>query len=87
MKSCDVIVSGQSEEPKMAPNDELVSRQKMAKELGISVRTLYRYEAEKKAGFDQPVKLGQRTFHRRSRVEALKLLGNLLEASPLNVQA
>jgi predicted DNA-binding transcriptional regulator AlpA len=61
-------------------NEELVPRPKVAKELGISHRTICRYETEKKPGFDRSVKIGGRVFHPRSRIDAVKTLGNLLEA-------
>jgi len=59
--------------------EELVPRPKVAKELGISSRTICRYEIERRAGFDHPVKIGGRVFHPRSRIEALKTLGNRLD--------
>jgi hypothetical protein len=59
--------------------DELVPRTKVAKELGISHRTICRYEVEKKPGFDHPVRINRRVFHPRSRIEAVKTFGNLLQ--------
>jgi hypothetical protein len=58
--------------------ETLVARPQVAKELGISHRTLCRYETEKKPGFDRAVKIGGRVFHPRSRIEAVKVLGNFL---------
>jgi predicted DNA-binding transcriptional regulator AlpA len=63
----------------MSVNEELVPRPKVAKELGISHRTICRYETEKRPGFDRPVKIGGRVFHPRSRIDAVKALGNLLQ--------
>ena len=63
--------------------DELIPRPKVAKELGISHRTICRYEVEKKPGFDQAVKIGQRVYHPRSRIEAVKTLGNLLQVEEM----
>jgi predicted DNA-binding transcriptional regulator AlpA len=59
--------------------EEMVPRPKVAKELSLSSRTISRYEAEKRPGFDRPVKIGGRVFHPRSRIEAVKALGNLLQ--------
>jgi hypothetical protein len=59
--------------------DELVPRQRVAKELGVTSRTICRYEVEKRPGFDRPVKINNRVFHPRSRIEAVKALGNLLQ--------
>jgi hypothetical protein len=59
--------------------DELIPRTKVARELGISHRTLCRYEVGKKPGFDQPVTINGRKYHRRSRIEAAKTLGDLLQ--------
>jgi hypothetical protein len=64
----------------MPVNEELVPRAKVVKELGVSHRTVCRWEAEKKPGFDRPVKIGQQVFHPRSRIDAVKVLGNLLDA-------
>jgi hypothetical protein len=58
--------------------DELVPRPTAAKEFGVSLRTVCRWEADKKPGFDDPVKIGPRVFHRRSGIEAVKALGNAL---------
>jgi hypothetical protein len=60
--------------------EEMVPRPKVAREMGISHRTLCRYEAEKRPGFDRAVKIGRQVFHPRSRIEAVKTLGNLLPA-------
>jgi predicted DNA-binding transcriptional regulator AlpA len=58
--------------------EQLIPRPIVAKELGISSRTVCRYEVEKRPGFDKPVKMGGRVFHPRSRIDAVKALGNLL---------
>ena len=63
--------------------DELVPRPKVAKELGISHRTVCRYEDEKRPGFDRPVKINGRVFHPRSRIEAVKALGDCLTVEGL----
>lgn len=60
--------------------EELIPRTKVARELGITTRTVCRYEVEKRPGFDRPVKIGGRIFHPRSRIEAVKILGNLLQS-------
>lgn len=60
--------------------DELVRRSKVAKEFNKSTRTICRYEVEKKPGFDRPVTIAGRVHHLRSRIDALKLLGDRLEA-------
>lgn len=65
----------------MTTVDELVPRAKVAKECGVSVRTIHRYEAQKRPGFDQLVIINNRGYHRRSRVEAVKILGNRLGAT------
>lgn len=59
--------------------DQLVPRAIVAKEMGTTARTICRWEVEKKPGFDRPVKVGQRVFHPRSRIEAVKTLGNALQ--------
>jgi hypothetical protein len=59
--------------------EELVPRPKVARELGTTTRTICRYEVEKRPGFDRSVKIGRRVFHPRSRIEAVKTLGNLLQ--------
>ena len=59
--------------------DSLMPRSLVASELGVTPRSVMRWEKEKRPGLDKPVKIGGRVFHPRSRVEAVKLLGNLLE--------
>ena len=58
--------------------EELVPRAKVLREFNISMRCLLNWEAAKVPGFDRPVKIGNRTYHPRSRLEAVKILGNLL---------
>jgi DNA-binding XRE family transcriptional regulator len=58
--------------------DDLVPRAKVAREIGVSHRTICRWEADRRPGFDAPVKIGARVFHPRSRIEAVKALGNAL---------
>ena len=62
--------------------DHLMPRSLVALELGTTPRTIMRWEAEKKPGFDKPVKIGSRVYHPRSRVEAVKTLGNALQPEP-----
>jgi len=64
----------------MSGYDVFVSRPQVAKELGISHRSICRYEEEKRPGFDRGVKIAGRVYHPRSRIEAVKVLGNLLLA-------
>ena len=59
--------------------DNLIPRSQVARELGVVPRSVMRWEAEKKPGFDKAVKIGNRVFHPRSRIEALKALGNALQ--------
>ena len=61
-------------------SDQLVPRPQFAKELGVSHRTICRYERAKRPGFDEPIMIGNRVYHRRSKVEAVKRLGNGLMA-------
>jgi predicted DNA-binding transcriptional regulator AlpA len=61
------------------PVEEMIPRPRVAKECGLSTRTICRYEVEKRPGFDRSVKIGRRVFHPRSRIEAVKTLGNLLQ--------
>jgi hypothetical protein len=60
----------------MAPMDsrfnELVPRPLVAKELNLSSRTICRYEKAKIPGFDEPVVINGRVFHRRSKIEEAK---------------
>jgi hypothetical protein len=63
--------------------ETLVPRSQVAKEFGKSSRTIIRYEIDKKPGFDRGVTIAGRMFHPRSRIEAVKLLGDSLEAETL----
>jgi predicted DNA-binding transcriptional regulator AlpA len=56
----------------MNHDEQLVPRPKVAREIGVSHRTICRWEAKKRPGFDRAVKIGQRVFHPRSRIEAVK---------------
>jgi hypothetical protein len=58
--------------------DSLVSRRTLAQEFGVTVKTICRWEHRKLLGFDEPVIINNRTYHRRRRVEAAKALGLLL---------
>lgn len=59
--------------------DHMMPRSQVALELGTTPRSIMRWEKEKRPGFDRPVKIGSRVYHPRSRVEAVKLLGNALQ--------
>jgi hypothetical protein len=48
--------------------DEMVPRPKVAKEWNRNPRTIDRWERAKILGFDQPVVLNGRVYHRRSRL-------------------
>jgi hypothetical protein len=52
--------------------EELVPRSQAAREWNVSSRTAERWEAAGVAGFDDPVVINGRTYHRRSRLEAAK---------------
>jgi hypothetical protein len=55
--------------------DSLLPRRRCAEELGVSVRSIKRYEDLKLLGFTEWVKLNGRTFHPRSAIEAVKKMG------------
>ena len=59
--------------------DHLMPGRLVALELGTTPRSVMRWEEEKRPGFDQPVKIGSRVYHPRSRIEAVKALGNALQ--------
>jgi hypothetical protein len=59
--------------------EELVPRPQCGKEFGRSTRTIKRWEDAKIPGFDRPIIINGRVFHPRSRIEAAKTLGNLLQ--------
>jgi hypothetical protein len=69
------------------PTDEIVHRTKVAKEFDVSPRTVKRWEAERRPGFDQPVVIAGRVYHPRMRLEAAKVLGDCLKALPLDAKA
>jgi hypothetical protein len=52
--------------------EELVPRPLVAKEFNVSHRTVCRWENKKVPGFDDPVEINNRIFHKRSRIEAVK---------------
>jgi hypothetical protein len=54
--------------------ETLMSRRRVAEELGVCPRTICRYEALGLPGFEA-VKLNRRTFYKRSAIEAIKTLG------------
>jgi hypothetical protein len=56
----------------MTDYEEFVPRPKIAREFGVSHRSICRWEKEKRPGFDQAVKIGKLVFHPRSRIEAVK---------------
>jgi hypothetical protein len=51
------------------PSEELVPRPLVARECNISWRTLIRWERDGVFGFDEPIKVHGRVYHRRSRLE------------------
>jgi hypothetical protein len=52
--------------------DELVPRGRVADEFNVCPRTVARWEAAKLPGFDDPVTINKRKYHRRSRFEPVK---------------
>jgi hypothetical protein len=52
--------------------EELVPRPRAAAECGVSTRTAARWEAAKLPGFDDPITINRRVYHRRSRLEVAK---------------
>jgi DNA-binding transcriptional MerR regulator len=59
----------------MSLNRELVSRSNAAREFGVTHRTIQNWEASKVPGFDAPIKINGRVYHRRDKLEAVKILG------------
>ena len=49
--------------------DELVPRRRATQEFGVCQRTIARWERIKLLGFDEPVVINNRVYHRRSRLE------------------
>jgi hypothetical protein len=60
--------------------ETLLPRRKCADEIGVTVRSVCRYEKLRLPGFDTPVKINGRTFHPRSAIEAVKRFGIALPA-------
>jgi hypothetical protein len=54
------------------PVDELVPRGGVAREFNVVPRTIKRWEEAKLTGFDDPVVINHRVYHRRSRYEPVK---------------
>jgi hypothetical protein len=52
--------------------EELVPRPRAAAGCGISTRTAKRWEDAKLPGFDHPITINRRVYHRRSRLEIAK---------------
>jgi hypothetical protein len=52
--------------------EELVPRPRAKAECGVSTRTAARWEVAKLPGFDEPVTINGRVYHRRSRLEIAK---------------
>jgi hypothetical protein len=55
--------------------EELVPRRRAADEWHVSPRTVARWEESKLAGFDDPIAVNGRIYHRRSRLELAKAGG------------
>jgi hypothetical protein len=53
--------------------EEMVPRPKVAREFGVHVRTIKRWEDQRKPGFDQAIIINDRGYHQRSNIEAVKL--------------
>jgi hypothetical protein len=60
------------------PAEEMVPRAQVAREWNISHRTVTRWEQARTPGFDDPVEVNGRWYHRRSRLELAKA-GRLLQ--------
>lgn len=52
--------------------EELVPRRHAANEWNVSARTVARWEEARLPGFDEPVIVNRRVYHRRSRLEIAK---------------
>jgi hypothetical protein len=52
--------------------DTLVRRPAVAREIGVSTRTIKRWEEAGEPGFDQPIVIRGIVFHRRSNIEKAK---------------
>jgi hypothetical protein len=52
--------------------DVLVPRKRVAAEFGVVLRTVIRWEIGRLPGFDEPVVIGKRVYHRRSNIERAK---------------
>jgi hypothetical protein len=63
-----------------APGESYVSRSVVAREQGVSKKTIERWEDKKVIGFDTPVKINGRVYHPRSRLEAARRLGFITPA-------
>jgi hypothetical protein len=52
--------------------EELVPRRRAGDEWNVTPRTVARWEEAKLPGFDDPVTVNRRVYHRRSRLELAK---------------
>jgi hypothetical protein len=52
--------------------DTLVPRSQVAKEFGVTLKTVARWELQKLPGFDERVVLSKRVYYRRSNIERAK---------------
>ncbi len=64
----------------MTFKSELISRGRAAREFGVTLRTVSNWEAAKVPGFDEPIKINGRVYHRREKLDAVKVLGLQPEA-------
>jgi hypothetical protein len=52
--------------------DEIIPRGPLSREFHVCPRTIARWEKAKLAGFDEPIEINGRIYHRRRRVELAK---------------
>jgi hypothetical protein len=52
--------------------DVLVPRSQVAREFGVVPRTIIRWEIDRLPGFDEPITINKRIYHRRSSIERAK---------------
>ena len=53
-------------------SEEVVPRGGVAREFNVCVRTIARWERAKVLGFDEPIDINGRKYHRRSKIELAK---------------